>query len=131
MIETPAAAVTADLLARDAAFMSVGSNDLTQYTMATDRGSAELAAAYPHHAPAVLRLIAQTAAAAVQAAIPIGVCGALAGIPEVAPLLVGMGVQELSMAPPDIPAIKERLLSLTLDEAREAAHQAMQQAQPA
>jgi phosphotransferase system enzyme I (PtsI) len=131
MIETPAAAVTVDLLARDAAFLSVGSNDLTQYAMAADRGSAELAAAYPHHAPAVLRLIAQAAAAAVQAAIPIGVCGALAGIPEVAPLLVGMGVHELSMAPPDIPAIKERLLSLTMAEAQEAAHQALQQTQPA
>ncbi len=64
MIETPAAAVTADLLARDAAFFSVGSNDLTQYTMAADRGQAELAARYPHDAPAVLRLIHQAAAAA-------------------------------------------------------------------
>ncbi len=95
MIETPAAAVTADLLAREAAFFSVGSNDLTQYTMAADRGAAELAARYPHDAPAVLRLIGQAAQAAARAGIPIGVCGDLAGTPEIAPALAGLGIAEL------------------------------------
>jgi phosphotransferase system enzyme I (PtsI) len=125
MIETPAAAVTADLLAREAAFFSVGSNDLTQYAMAADRGLADLAARYPHDAPAVLRLIAQAAEAARRAGIPIGVCGELAGVPEAAPVLAGIGVNELSMAPAAIPAVKERLLEATLEQARELANQAM------
>jgi phosphotransferase system enzyme I (PtsI) len=125
MIETPAAAVTADLLAREAAFFSVGTNDLTQYTMAADRGLGELAARYPHDAPAVLRLIGQAAEAATRAGIPIGVCGDLAGVPDAAPLLAGLGTAELSMAPAAIPVVKERLLQVTLDEARAAARQAL------
>ncbi len=125
MIETPAAAVTADLLAREAAFFSVGSNDLTQYAMAADRGAADLAARYPHDSPAVLRLIAQAAAAAQRAGIPIGVCGELAGIPAAAPLLVGLGIAELSMAPAAIPAVKEHLHALTLAEAQAAGRQAL------
>jgi phosphotransferase system enzyme I (PtsI) len=126
MIETPAAAVTADLLAREAAFFSIGSNDLTQYTMAADRGIAELTTTYPHNAPAVLRLVEMAASAARKAGIPIGVCGELAGVPEAAPLLVGLGINELSMAPAMIPAVKERLRELTLPQAQEAARQAMQ-----
>jgi multiphosphoryl transfer protein len=125
MIETPAAAVTADLLAREATFFSVGTNDLTQYTMAADRGLGELAAHYPHDAPAVLRLIGQAAEAATRAGIPIGVCGDLAGVPDAAPLLAGLGVAELSMAPAAIPLVKQRLLNMTLDEAREAARRAL------
>src|SRR6185295_5241968 len=121
MIETPAAAVTADLLAREAAFFSIGSNDLTQYTMAADRGAAELAARYPHDAPAVLRLIGQAAEAAARAGIPIGVCGDLAGTPDVAPALAGLGIAELSMAPAAIPMVKERLRAVTLAEAQAAA----------
>jgi multiphosphoryl transfer protein len=121
MIETPAAAVTADLLAREAAFFSVGSNDLTQYTMAADRGAAELATRYPHDAPAVLRLIGQAAEAAARAGIPIGVCGDLAGTPDVAPALAGLGIAELSMAPAAIPVVKERLRAVTLAEAQAAA----------
>ncbi len=124
MIETPAAVVTADLLARDAAFFSVGSNDLAQYAMAADRGIGELAARYPHNSPAVLRLIAQAAEAATRAGIPIGVCGELAGVAEAAPLLVGLGVSGLSMAPAAIPAVKERLRQVTLEQARELARQA-------
>jgi phosphotransferase system enzyme I (PtsI) len=125
MIETPAAALTADLLAREAAFFSVGTNDLAQYTMAADRGLGELAARYPHDAPAVLRLIGQAAEAATRAGIPIGVCGDLAGVPDAAPLLAGLGVGELSMAPAAIPAVKERLLTMTLEEARGAARRAL------
>jgi phosphotransferase system enzyme I (PtsI) len=125
MIETPAAAVTADLLARAAAFFSVGSNDLTQYAMAADRGAAELAARYPHDSPAVLRLIAQAAQAAARAGIPIGVCGELAGVPAAAPVLVGLGIAELSMAPASIPLVKERLRTITLAEAQAAARKAL------
>jgi phosphotransferase system enzyme I (PtsI) len=125
MIETPAAAITADLLARDAAFFSVGSNDLTQYTMAADRGLGDLSARYPHDAPAVLRLIGRAAEAAARAGIPIGVCGELAGIPDAAPLLAGLGIDELSMAPAAIPLVKERLSATTLEQARAAARQAL------
>ncbi len=125
MIETPAAAVTADLLAREAAFFSVGSNDLTQYTMAADRGLSDLAARYPHDAPAVLRLIAKAAEAATRAGIPIGVCGELAGVIGAAPLLAGLGVVELSMAPAMIPVIKERLQEVTFEQARAQARAAM------
>ena len=125
MIETPAAAVTADLLAREAAFFSIGSNDLTQYAMAADRGLADLAARYPHDAPAVLRLIAQAAEAANRAGIPIGVCGELAGVPAAALLLAGLGLNELSMAPASIPIVKERLREVTLEQARALAKDAL------
>ncbi|MFN8500303.1 phosphoenolpyruvate--protein phosphotransferase [Kouleothrix sp.] len=124
MIETPAAAVTADLFARDAAFFSIGSNDLTQYTMAADRGLADLAARYPHDAPAVFRLIGMAAEAAERAGIPIGVCGELAGVPAAAPILAGLGVNELSMAPAMIPQIKEQLQGVTFEQARAAAQAA-------
>ncbi|HET9220892.1 MAG TPA: putative PEP-binding protein, partial [Roseiflexaceae bacterium] len=97
----------------------------TQYTLAADRGLGELAARYPHDAPAVLRLIEQAAQAAARAGIPIGVCGDLAGAPNAAPLLAGLGVAELSMAPAAIPAVKERLLNVTLEQARAAARQAL------
>jgi phosphotransferase system enzyme I (PtsI) len=124
MIETPAAAVTADLLAREAAFFSIGSNDLTQYAMAADRGQADLAARYPHDAPAVLRLIAQAANAAKHAGIPIGVCGELAGVPAAAVLLAGLGLNELSMAPTSIPIVKDRLRKITLAQAQALAKKA-------
>jgi phosphotransferase system enzyme I (PtsI) len=124
MVETPAAAVTVDLLAREAAFLSIGSNDLTQYTMAADRSMSDLANSYPHTSPAVLRLIAQAAAAASSAGLPIGVCGELAGVPDAALLLAGLGITELSMAPALIPLVKERLLAATLAEAQQAARQA-------
>ena len=118
MIETPAAAITADLLAKDAAFFSVGSNDLAQYTLAVDRGQAALTARYPHDAPAVLRMIARAAEAAHSAGIPIGVCGELAGEPEAAVALAGIGINELSMVPASIPAVKELLAATPHDLAR-------------
>jgi phosphoenolpyruvate-protein phosphotransferase len=126
MIETPAAAVTADLLAREAAFFSVGSNDLTQYAMAADRGQADLAARYPHDATAVLRLIAQAAKAAKAAGIPIGVCGELAGVPAAAVLLAGLGLDELSMTPGSIPIVKERLRETTFEQAMALANGVME-----
>lgn len=124
MIETPAAAVTADLLARDAAFFSVGSNDLTQYAMAADRGLADLAARYPHDSPAVFRLIEQAARAARSAGIPIGVCGELAADPAAAVALAGLGLDELSMVSAAIPLVKEQLRTLSLDAAQAIAKRA-------
>jgi len=125
MIETPAAAITADLLAREADFFSIGSNDLSQYAMAADRGLADLAKRYPHDAPAVLRLIAQATEAAQRTGIPIGVCGELAGVPAAALLLAGLGLNELSMAAASIPIVKERLREITLAQARELAQAAL------
>ncbi|NOK60639.1 MAG: phosphoenolpyruvate--protein phosphotransferase [Chloroflexi bacterium AL-W] len=125
MIETPAAAITADILAKDVSFFSIGSNDLTQYTMAADRGLAELVQQYPHDAPAVLRLIACAVEAGKQAGIPVGVCGELASEPEAAIILAGLGVDELSMTAVAIPEVKERLLAITRDEACRAAQRAV------
>jgi phosphotransferase system enzyme I (PtsI) len=125
MIETPAAAVTADLLARESAFFSVGSNDLTQYAMAVDRGQGDLAARYPHDAPAILRLIGLAAQAAKRIGIPIGVCGELAGEPAAAVLLAGLGVEELSMDPASIPLVKQRLREITLAQAQAQANHAL------
>jgi phosphoenolpyruvate-protein phosphotransferase len=125
MIETPAAAVTADWLARDAAFFSIGSNDLAQYTLAADRSTAELMARYPHSLPAVLRLVAQSARAAKRAGIPCGLCGELAAAPETAAVLVGLGVAGLSMAPQAIPAVKEHLRDVSLAQARALAKRAL------
>ncbi|MEN9935320.1 MAG: hypothetical protein RLZZ387_1899 [Chloroflexota bacterium] len=121
MVETPAAAMLADRLAYDAAFFSIGSNDLAQYTLAADRSSGELMARYPHTSPAVLRLIAQTVTAALRAGIRVGVCGELAALPDVAAALVGMGINSLSMSPAAIPAVKEHLRDLSLAQARSLA----------
>lgn len=118
MIETPAAVALADLFAQEADFFSIGSNDLAQYTLAVDRGAPDLAARYPANAMSVLRLIGQTTAAAKQAGIPVGLCGELGGDPDAAPLLVGLGVEEVSMTPFLLPAVKERIASITLADAQ-------------
>ncbi len=121
MIETPAAALTADLLAREAAFFSIGTNDLAQYVLAADRTSADVSARYPQNATAVLRLIAQTVGAAVRAHVQVCVCGEIAGVPDVAPLLIGLGVEQLSMNPSSIAAIKERLSETVMTQAQATA----------
>ncbi|WP_186291229.1 phosphoenolpyruvate--protein phosphotransferase [Nitrospirillum viridazoti] len=112
MVETPAAAVTADQLATEADFLSIGTNDLTQYVLAMDRGNPDLAARLDALHPAVLRLIRQTAEGAAKHGRWVGVCGALASDPAAAPLLVGLGVTELSATPPTIPDIKAALRPL-------------------
>ncbi len=121
MIETPAAAVMADQLAREAAFFSIGSNDLAQYTLAVDRGHPTLAAHYRTDDPAVWRMIELAARAARQAGIPIGICGELGGEPEAAVALAGLGLDELSMAPARIPIVKEYLAQTSWAEAQAAA----------
>jgi phosphocarrier protein FPr/phosphocarrier protein len=112
MVETPAAAVTADQLATEADFLSIGTNDLTQYVLAMDRGNPDLAARLDALHPSVLRLIRLTAEGAAKHGRWVGVCGALASDPAAAPLLVGLGVTELSATPPTIPDIKAALRPL-------------------
>ncbi|KQM63376.1 PTS galactitol transporter subunit IIC [Sphingomonas sp. Leaf17] len=118
MVETPAAAVTADLLAAEADFLSVGTNDLTQYTLAMDRGNPAVAAGIDGLHPAVLRLIRQTCAGAAAYGKWTGVCGGLASDPLAIPILIGLGVTELSSAPALVPQVKALVRTLTLDATR-------------
>lgn len=118
MIEIPAAAVTADILAAEVDFFSVGSNDLTQYTMAADRMNPDVAYLHRGPHPAVLRLIGMAADAAKRAGIWIGLCGELAADPLAAPLLVGAGLTELSMGAAAIPTIRALLADLDTADAR-------------
>jgi multiphosphoryl transfer protein len=126
MIETPAAAMLADQLAVEAAFVSIGTNDLAQYALAMDRGHPDLASSIDAMHPAVLRLIARTVEGARKYGRPVGVCGAIASEPIAAPLLIGLGADTLSAAPHAIPAIKARVRSVTLAECREAAQAALE-----
>jgi len=109
MVEVPAAAIQADSLAAHCDFFSIGTNDLTQYALAIDRENPDLAAEADSLHPAVLRLIAQTVAGAARQGRWVGVCGGIAGDPFGAAVLAGLGVNELSMTPRDIPAVKARL----------------------
>ncbi|MDQ3864474.1 MAG: phosphoenolpyruvate--protein phosphotransferase [Actinomycetota bacterium] len=107
MVETPAAALCAAKLAKEADFFSIGTNDLVQYTLAADRGNERLRRLQNADHPAVLALIRQTCEAASAAGIPVGVCGEAAGEPEMIPKLVELGVTELSMGAPSIPRAKK------------------------
>ena len=120
-VENPAAAVLAEEFAKEVDFFSIGTNDLTQYTLAVERGNAAVAHLYAPEHPAVLRLIAMTAQAAAERHIPCGMCGEAAGDPKLAPAFVGMGVNELSMSPRRVPAVRKLLSELTMDECRQAA----------
>ncbi len=126
MIETPAAAVMSDRIAAEADFLSIGTNDLTQYTLAMDRGHPELAARLDGLHPAVLRLIARTAEAAIAHGRRVAVCGGLASDPAAAPILIGLGVQELSMVPSVIPQLKAFIGGVSLETCRELARQALE-----
>ncbi|MCE9580233.1 MAG: phosphoenolpyruvate--protein phosphotransferase [Deltaproteobacteria bacterium] len=116
MIEMPSAAVTADLLARETDFFSIGTNDLIQYTMAVDRVNEAVSYLYEPLHPALLRLIAGVAKAARDAGISVTVCGEMAGDALVAPVLVGLGIHELSMSAVSIPEVKSSLRAITLSD---------------
>lgn len=130
MIETPAAAVTADLIAAEADFLSVGTNDLTQYVLAMDRGNPELAARIDALHPAVLRMIDQTCKGAARHHRWVGVCGGLASDVAATPILLGLGVTELSTTASICPEVKARVRSLSRESCRTLAAQALDQTSP-
>jgi len=125
MVETPAAAVMADRIAAESDFISVGTNDLTQYTLVVDRGNARLADRFTPHDPSVLRLLKLVADAARAAGKPASVCGEMASEPLSAFLLIGLGYETLSVAPPALPLVKWTVRQISAARARDAASAAL------
>jgi phosphoenolpyruvate-protein phosphotransferase len=131
MIETPAAALMASELIREVDFLSIGSNDLTQYTLAMDRGHPQLAGRTDALHPAVLKLVAAAASAGVAAAKMVAVCGGVAADLCAVPILLGLGVRELSVVPAAVPAVKQQIRSLEMNACRELAARCLNLGSPA
>jgi len=127
MIEVPGAALAADALAAEADFFAIGTNDLIQYTLAIDRADEQVAHLYNPLHPAVLRLIQFAVEAALRRGVPISVCGEMAGEPRFIPLLLGLGLRNLSMAPRNIPRVKHRIRRLDMVSATRRARVIMDQ----
>lgn len=125
MIEVPSAAMSASYLAEKADFFSIGTNDLIQYTMAADRGNHRVSRYYMGHHPAVLRLIQMTVNAAHENDIPVSVCGEMAGTRIMTPLLVGLGVDELSMNPTQLPVVADWVSGFSYIDAKRFASRVM------
>jgi multiphosphoryl transfer protein len=125
MVEVPATAIMAAQFAREADFFSIGTNDLTQYTLAMDRGHPKLAPKVDGLNPAVLKLIAHTVNGAQSAGKRVGVCGGIATDASAVPLLIGLGVDELSVSLPAIPAVKAQIRTLSMDACRKLAESAL------
>jgi phosphoenolpyruvate-protein phosphotransferase (PTS system enzyme I) len=125
MIETPAAVLIADHLAEVSAFFSVGTNDLTQYTMAVDRGNARLADRFTPHHPSIIRQLQQVVEVGRAAGIPVSVCGEMASEALSAVLLIGLGYERLSVSPPALPLVKWVVRTVPDDAARHAAKAAL------
>jgi phosphocarrier protein FPr len=125
MVEVPSVALAAERFAAEVDFFSIGTNDLTQYTMAAERGNERLASLIDGPVPALLRLVHEVVRGAEAHGRWVGVCGELAGDPAAAAVLVGLGVTELSMAPPLIPDVKQALRGVELGDARRVAEQAL------
>ncbi len=125
MVETPSAALTASSLAREADFFSIGTNDLTQYTLAVDRGNELVSTLYSAADPAVLRLIRTVIQDACKARIDVSICGETASEPEYLMLLLGLGVRTLSMTPPMIPEIKQVIRSVTIEDCNHLAREVL------
>jgi phosphotransferase system enzyme I (PtsI) len=131
MIEVPGAALAADALAAEADFFAIGTNDLIQYTLAIDRSDEQVAHLYNPLHPAVLRLIQFAIEAAARRGMPISICGEMAGDPRFAPLLLGLGLRNLSMNPRNIPRVKQRIRGLEMVAATRRARAIMDQSDTA
>jgi phosphotransferase system enzyme I (PtsI) len=127
MIETPGAALSADALALEADFFAIGTNDLTAYTLAVDRGDADLAALYDPMHPAVLRLVQFATEAAVRMRMPVSVCGEIAGNPRLTPLLLGLGLRSFSMNAASVPRVKQVVRAVDLEACTRLARRVMEQ----
>jgi phosphotransferase system enzyme I (PtsI) len=125
MVETPAAVLIADRLAEVSAFFSVGTNDLTQYTMAVDRGNARLADRFTPHHPSIIRQLQQVVEVGRAAGLPVSVCGEMASEALSAVLLIGLGYERLSVSPPALPLVKWVIRTVPEDAARRAATAAL------
>jgi phosphotransferase system enzyme I (PtsI) len=125
MIEIPSAAVTADLIAQRCDFFSIGTNDLIQYLLAIDRGNDRIAHLYEPTHPAVLRTLKQIIDGAKSRKLSVGVCGEMAGDPVFTPLLLGLGVDSLSMTPNWLPTVKFLVRAMKMSEARSLAKEAL------
>jgi phosphotransferase system enzyme I (PtsI) len=125
MVETPSAALLGSVFAEEVDFFSIGSNDLTQYTLAVDRGNEKISQLFDHYHPVVMRLVNDVIKAGHDAGIWIGLCGELASDPLAIPLLVGMGIDELSMSPSAIPRAKMVLRTITVPQCAEIAREVL------
>ncbi len=130
MIETPGAALSADALALEADFFSIGTNDLTAYTLAVDRAESDVAELYDPIHPAVLRLVQFATEAALRMRMPVSICGELAAAPKVTPLLLGLGVRSLSMNASAVPKVKQAIRSVAIDACVRFARRVMEQSDP-
>jgi phosphotransferase system enzyme I (PtsI) len=130
MVEIPSAAMVADQLAKEVDFFSIGTNDLSQYTMAADRTNPKVASLSNAFYPAVLRLIRNVIKAAHDEGKWVGMCGELAGEPLAAPILLGLGLDEFSMSPPMVPVLKQILRNLNAGEMKSLAEEALQLESP-
>jgi phosphoenolpyruvate-protein phosphotransferase len=130
MIETPGAALSADALALEADFFSIGTNDLTAYTLAVDRAESDVAELYDPVHPAVLRLVQFATEAALRMRMPVSICGELAAAPKVTPLLLGLGVRSLSMNASAVPKVKQAIRSVAIDTCIRFARRVMEQSDP-
>ena len=125
MVETPAASLVADLLARESDFFSIGTNDLTQYTMAADRGNPQVAYLNKPYDPAVLRSIRHIIRCAKNAGIPVGMCGEAAADPLLIPLLLDFGLEEFSVSPTSVLATRYQISKWTKESAASVAKEVM------
>jgi phosphoenolpyruvate-protein phosphotransferase (PTS system enzyme I) len=126
MVEIPAAAMMADLLAKEVDFFSIGTNDLIQYSLAVDRMNEKVSGYYDSYNPGVLRLINNTIVQAIKHKIRVGMCGELASDPMATQMLIGMGLEEFSMSAASIPEIKQIILNSNLDQARKICKRVME-----
>jgi len=127
MIEVPSAVIMADVMAQETDFFSIGTNDLIQYTLAIDRGNREVAHLYHPFHPAILRMIKHVTDVGKEKGIKVFMCGEMAGDPFNVPILLGLGIDELSMNPQSIPAVKNMIRSLKVEDARHFTKEALKQ----